>query len=95
MPNNKWIEEKMKEFDKRWTFANFCWNDSNYNGKYFANLEKRRVKMFIRTALQEAEEGVIKKILDEHEKYKSSVDKEYWVTFGESYWLSILNRYMK
>lgn len=66
-------EEMNKRFDKKFTYASFCWNGDNATGLKFAKATKRKVKSHLQSeidlAVAEEKKRYQKYLLHHYENY--------------------------
>ena len=66
-------EEKLREYEKNFTYANFTWNGDNATGKHFAQQQKSKFKKCLLSSIREARQ-------DEREMIRK--DYVTWVLAG-------------
>ena len=58
MTQQNFIEEKLKEFDEKFSYANFTWNGDNKTGVRSAKDTKKEIKSFLSTTLHSHESNL-------------------------------------
>ena len=53
-------EEKLREYEKNFTYANFTWNGDNATGKKFAQQQKAKFKKLLLSSLHQQREMIRK-----------------------------------
>jgi len=51
---NQFIKSKLKEFDKKFPYADFCWKEEMPFGKEIAEKEQKKAKKFLSRSLESA-----------------------------------------